>query len=120
MNDLKNLYEDLKLETCLLVNYKKSVSLSPIIFNDNFKTTSVSFFIADLNLLSCVNLRALHLNCCIVSFYTGKNETYLLYCIYKTFTIPCGNSKTVSFASSRMKWNLVFFALSKFAVKLIC
>ena len=29
-----------------------SVGLS-IIFNDNLKTTSVSFFIADFNLLSC-------------------------------------------------------------------
>ena len=42
--------------TCLLVNnslWGKLVSLSPIIFDDNLKTTSVSFFIADLNLLSC-------------------------------------------------------------------
>ena len=30
-----------------------SSSELPIIFDDNLKTTSVSFFIADLNLLSC-------------------------------------------------------------------
>ena len=39
--------------------------------------------------------------------------------IYKTFTVPCENSKIVSFASSRMKYNLVFPTLSNFAVKLI-
>ena len=32
---------------------RKLVSLSLIILNDNLKTTSFSFFIADLNLLSC-------------------------------------------------------------------
>ena len=40
--------------------------------------------------------------------------------IYKTVTVPCENSKTVSFVSSRMKQNLVLPSLSKFAVKLIC
>ena len=44
--------------TCLLVNNNlcgKLVSSSelPIIFDDNLKTTSVSFLIADFNLLSC-------------------------------------------------------------------
>ena len=45
-----------RFKTCLLVNnnlWGKLVSLSPIIFDDNFKTTSFSLFIADLNLLSC-------------------------------------------------------------------
>ena len=45
-----------RFETCLLVNnnlWQKSVSLSPIILDDSLKTTSVSFFIADLDLLSC-------------------------------------------------------------------
>ena len=67
-----------------------------------------------------VNLIVLHLNCCIASFYTDENETSLWYYIYKIITTPCENSKTVSFASSRMKQNLVFPALSKFTVKLIC
>ena len=51
MNDLQKFYED-----CLLVNnnlWGKIVLLSPIICDDNLKTTSVSFFIAELNLLSC-------------------------------------------------------------------
>ena len=39
--------------------------------------------------------------------------------MHKTFTLPCENSKTVSFASSIMKNIVVFPALSKFAVKLI-
>ena len=42
--------------TCLLDNNNlcgKFVSLSPIIFDDNLKTTSASFFVADLNLPSC-------------------------------------------------------------------
>ena len=45
-----------RFETFRLVsNYSwgKLVSLSPIIFDDNVKTTSASFFIADVNLLSC-------------------------------------------------------------------
>ena len=40
----------------LLVNnnlWRKLVSSSPMIFDDNLKTTSDSFYIADLNLLSC-------------------------------------------------------------------
>ena len=39
---------------------------------------------------------------------------------YKTFTVPCEKSKTVSFASSVIKNIVVFPALSKFALKLIC
>ena len=38
-----------RFATCLLVNsnlWGKCVSLSPIIFDDNLKTTSISFFIA--------------------------------------------------------------------------
>ena len=45
-----------RFETCLLVNNNlcgKFVSLLPIIFDDNLNNTSVSFFIADFNLLSC-------------------------------------------------------------------
>ena len=64
-----------RFETCLLVNNNlcgKLVSLSPIIFDDNLKTTSVLFFIADLILLIC-EFDILHLNCCIVSSYTNKN-----------------------------------------------
>ena len=45
-----------RFETCLLVNnnfWGKLVSLSPTKLDDNLKITSFSFFIADLNLLSC-------------------------------------------------------------------
>ena len=45
-----------RFETCLLLNnnlWGKLFSLSPILFDDNLNTTSVSFFIDDLNLLSC-------------------------------------------------------------------
>ena len=51
INNLQKLYEDLQL----LVNNNlcgKLVSLSPIVFDDNLKTTPASFFIADFNLLS--------------------------------------------------------------------
>ena len=64
-----------RFETCLLVNnnlWQKSVSLSPIILDDSLKTTSVSFFIADLDLLSC-EFDSFTLNYCIVLFYTDKN-----------------------------------------------
>ena len=37
----------------------------------------------------------------------------------KTFTVPCGKSKTVSFPFSIIKNVVVFPALSKFAVKSI-
>ena len=40
--------------------------------------------------------------------------------IYNTFTVSCEKSKTVSFASSVMKNIVVFPALSRSAVKLIC
>ena len=67
-----------------------------------------------------MNLIVLHLNCCIVSFYTDKNQISQWYCTYKTFTTPCEKSNTVSLASSIIKNIVVFSALSKFAVKLIC
>ena len=67
-----------RFKTCLLVNNNNLcgnlASLSPIILDDNLKTTSFSFFIADLNLLICeFDSIALHLNNCIASFYTDKN-----------------------------------------------
>ena len=43
-----------------------------------------------------------------------------MLCIYKTFTVSCEKSKTVSFASSIIKNIVLFPVLSKFAVKLIC
>ena len=65
------------------------------------------------------------LNCCIVSFYTDKKQIIQrsctqLNCIHKNFTVPCEKSDTVSSASSGIKNIVVFPALSKFAVKLIC
>ena len=65
-----------RFATYLLVNnnlWGKLVSSSPIIFDDNLKATSDSFFIADFNLLSCefdsFTLELLY----IVSFYIDKN-----------------------------------------------
>ena len=60
-----------RFATCLLVNNNSCGKLilsseSPIIFDDNFKTTSDSFSIADFNLLSC-------------EFYSFTFE--LLYCV---------------------------------------
>ena len=59
-----------RFATCLLVNHNlwgKLFSLLPIIFDDSLKTSSVSFFIDDFNLLSC-ELDSFTLNYCIVSF----------------------------------------------------
>ena len=86
--------------SCLLVNsncWGKSASLSPIIFDDNLKTTLVSVFIADFNLLSCEfdNFTFKLLYCAILYFTSDY--------FYKTFTVPCENPKIVSFASSRIK-----------------
>ena len=49
---------------------KKFTSSSelPIMFDDNIKTTSVSFFISDLNSISCKILIALHFNYSTESF----------------------------------------------------
>ena len=55
-----------------------------------------------------------------MSFYTDTKWIAEYNCIYKTFTVPWEKSKIVYFASSRIKWILVFLALSKFAGKLIC
>ena len=50
-----------------------------MILDDNLKTTSVSFFIAELNLLSCEfdSFTFQLLYCVILSFYTNKNQTIL-------------------------------------------
>ena len=98
----------------------KFVSLSLIIFDDNLKTTSYSFFIADFSLLSCeFDTFTFKLLYCVI-FILIKIKPFYDICIYKTFTFPCKNSKTVSFTSSKTKQNLVLFARFRFAVKLIC
>ena len=65
-----------------------------------------------------MNLIASCLNDCTASFYIIKNKK--LDYTRKTFTVLCEKSKTVSFASSIIKNIVVFPALPKFAVKLIC
>ena len=83
---------------------------------DNVITTSLSFFIADFNLFSCefdnFVFKRLH------HFIYLKTKN--INCIYKTFTVPWENSKTVSFASSIVKNIVAFPALSTFAVKVCC
>ena len=84
-----------RFETCLLVNnnlWGKLVSLSPTIFDDNLKTTSFSFFIADLNLLSCeFDSFIFKLFYCVI-FILIKIKIYFVFnYIYKTFTVPCEN-----------------------------
>ena len=95
-----------RFAACLLVNknlWGKLVSLSPIIFDDNLKTTSVSSFIAEFNLISCeFNSFTFKLSYCVI-FILIKIKLLYHTCFYKNFTVPCENSKTISFASSRMK-----------------
>ena len=103
----------------------KLVSLSLITFDDNLKTTSVSFFIADLNLLSCESDSfTFKLLYCVIFIWIRikliKQNHIQWNCVHKTFTVPCENSKTVSFISSIIKNIVVFPSLSKFATKLIC
>ena len=85
------------------------------------KVLHFHFFIAVLNLLSCeFDSFTFKLLYCVI-FILIKIKIYFVFnYIYKTFTVPCENSKTVSFASSIIKNIVVFPALSKFAVKLIC
>ena len=82
---------------------RKSVLLSPVILDDNLKTTSFSFFIAGLNLLSCEFYSFTFKLLYFVVFILIRINLIQQNHIYKTFTVPCENSKTVSFASSRMK-----------------
>ena len=52
INNLQKLYKDLKLVYQLIIIYEGNfISSSPIMFDDSLKTISVSFFIADFNLL---------------------------------------------------------------------
>ena len=52
---------------------RKISFISPIILDDNLKTTSVSFFIAELNLLSCeFDSFTFKLLYCVI-FYIDKN-----------------------------------------------
>ena len=67
-----------RFATCLFVNNNSSSEL-PIIVDDNLKITSVSFFIADFNLLSCeFDNFTFKLLYCVILYYT-KNyyATYL-------------------------------------------
>ena len=74
-----------------------------IIFDDILKTTSVSCFIADFSLLSCeFDSFTFKLLYC-ATFILIKIKHLFDICIYKTFAVPCENSKTVSFVFSRMK-----------------
>ena len=85
----------------------------------NLKTTSFSFFIADLNLLSCeFDSFTFKLLYCVI-FILIKIKLIQQNYIHKTFTVPCEKSKTVYFDSSIIKNVVVFPVLSKFAVKLI-
>ena len=68
---------------CQLRSFKnnwwgKLVSLSPIIFDDNLKTTSVSFVIADFNLLSCeFDNFTFKLFYCIILYFIFNKKLYL-------------------------------------------
>ena len=77
--------------------------ISFIITNDNLKTTSVSFFVADLNLLSCefdsFTFKLLYR----VIFILIRIKLIQENRTHKNFRVPCENSKIVSFPSSRMK-----------------
>ena len=73
-------------------------------FDDSLKMTSLSFFIADFILLTCDfdNFRLLNRNQIIVQR------------IHNTLTVSCEKSKTVPYASSRMKNIVAFPSRSKF------
>ena len=72
--------------------------------------TLVPFFIPDFNLLICESYNFIFKVLYWVILYWSQKKN--------TFTVPCEESKTVSFASSIMKNITAFF--SRFLVKLIC
>ena len=115
-----------RLETCLLVNCNLcgELVLSSellIIFHDNPKTISVSFSIADFNLLSCeFDSFTYNISYCLEPLYMDIifDKIKLLYnTFHNTATVPCEKSKTVSFGSSRIKNILVLSSPAKLAVK---
>ena len=67
----------------------KSVLLLPIIFDDNLTVTSIKFFVAYFNILSC------------------KFDNFT-FTFYNTFAVPSRKSGIVFLASSMMK-NIVVF-----------
>ena len=87
-------------------------------YHQSYSMTILKLLITDLNLLSCefdgFTFKLLY---CVI-FILIRIKLFQQNSIYKTFTDPFENSKIVSYASSRMKYNLVFPALSKFTVKL--
>ena len=87
-------------------------------FDNNLNTTSVSFFIADFNILNCkfdsFTFKLLY------PFIQVKIKLLTSNCTYKPFTVPCEKSKTISFAFLIIKNIVVFPVLSKFVVILIC
>ena len=124
-----------RFATCPFISnnwWRKLVSSSPIIFEDNLETTSFSFFIADLNVSSCefdsftfkllydVILYWQQLNYFIAFNGVALNTiVFRKAALYKTITVLCEKSKRVFRAFSIIK-NIVFPGLPKFAVKLIC
>ena len=77
-----------RFATCLLINNnlrRKFVSSSPTIFDDNLKTISVSFFIADFNLSSCeFNSLTLKLLYCVILYRSKLNHSMKLNSIVLT------------------------------------
>ena len=92
----------------------------PIIFDDNLKTTSVSFFIANFSWLSCEFDSSKFKLLYRVIFYWIRINWIIIQHIYNTFTVPCEKPEAVSIASSVMKNIVLFPARSKFVAKLTC
>ena len=101
-----------RFATCLLVNnnlWGKFLSLSPILFDDNLnnETTSVSFYIADFNLLSFeFDSFTFKLLYCVIFILTEIKPFMILHSMNlhsQNFYGSLWKFKTVSFKSWRMK-----------------
>ena len=87
---------------------RKLVSLAelPIIFDNSFRVTLASFFVADFSLLSCeidtFAFTLLYWLILILILYQSKINESIKH-IRNILTVPCQKSKIVSFTFSRMK-----------------
>ena len=98
-----------KFATCLLVTKNlrgKLVLFSglPIIFDDDLKTASISFFTADFNLLSCeFDSFTFKLFYWVILYLHQTKLFYDIFTFFTTFTVPCESRQVL--ASSRIKKN---------------
>ena len=114
INYLQKPCKNLKLVYQLIVIYaKKLVLLAPILFDDNRRVTFTAFFVADFNLL---NRKFDDFKFSLCRLISNKFAAR----VYNTFTFLYEKYRIVSLTSSKIKSKILFPALSRFPIRLVC